>query len=243
MEAPVPYLSKICPLIDFHWVLANVCLKDGEYLDFYHRNNKPGSLLVLDNGVNEEGIPCSVEQIDDIARILNPKYIVPPDFLGDSERTVESLKEGIDFWGRDRILPVLQASSDDEVIWCRNQIVDLGFDRICIPYDILRTGDTSPEILADLRSKIINDYLGGHFKWIHLLGLNTLEELQNYCLTPNVSSIDTGAPFLNAYKGKKFGEDRLVRKGVKIDYDILGWDPKIFNTCVWNIAYLRRFMT
>ena len=65
MEAPVPYLKDISKLADFHWVLTNVCLKDEAYLNFY-KNNTDGKMVVLDNGVNEQGVPCSIEQIEDV---------------------------------------------------------------------------------------------------------------------------------------------------------------------------------
>ncbi|MCH7561598.1 MAG: hypothetical protein IIC67_09600 [Thaumarchaeota archaeon] len=76
---------------------------------------------------------------------------------------------------------------------------------------------------------------------IHLLGLNTFEELDFYKIySDTVVSIDTGAPYTNALNRRRFGEDTLAPKqGFSIDYSAK-WNDTDFAEACFNISYLRK---
>lgn len=252
LECPVPFMETLVPLTDFDFILAHLWDTIPGYKDWYtDRGRTPERTVILDNGTNELGFPVSLKEMDRVASQLDPDFIVPPDFLGEGDRTIESLKEGISIWGREKLIPVVQGSDKTEVLQSFRQIRRMGFEIVSVPYDLSVAVRSTPlHILAETRKTRIAQMLETEESdnptvKFHLLGLNTLEEIFYYRkFTPEVVSLDTGAPFLNASLGIKFGRDRLISKGVYIDYS----RPKdqypegTVNLAQENIRYLKGLM-
>ena len=267
MEAPISLLKDLPYITDFDWVLTHLCEASEGYLEHYQDMvNRWGRQVILDNSVNELGEPIDLSRMDEVVAKLNPTYIVPPDYLNDLHATLDQLDEAIELWGRERIIPVLQGTSIEEVITCADILkTQYDFKIVSVPYDImlahrskLPDGDpnkASLEELGDTRSEVLSTLIeeGLLFSRYHLLGLNNLEEIRSYkeqffwnkkrgmtSFDPQVS-LDTGAPMTNAVWGQKFGLDTLVPKGVYFNYydynEFL--EPDIKETWYWNTCMLR----
>ncbi len=254
MEGSPSYLQEISSLTDFEWVLTNVAMDNPEYLAFYThlKQVKPFRTIVVDSGVNEEGTPRSLKDMDTIIKLVKAEYIIPPDILNNSEKSWDLLMSSLDLWKREKLVPVIQGSTILEVLDYTQSVVNLGFTKICIPYDLMRKRTEPLRMLADSRVNVVTRLLEKFpvLRSLHLLGLNTLEEVQYYSgYFPKVVSLDTGAPFLNAIHRRRFLRQCLLPKGVYIDYteetkDIGSPTRKdVLADCSWNIAVLRKFIS
>ncbi len=244
LECPVQFMGNILPLTDFDFVLAH--LAQGEYLEAYQDQQKSGRFLVLDNGTNELGEPCTLKEMDRVAGLLNPQTIIPPDWLGQADKTLVALKEAASLWGKPKILPVLQGSAWDEVASSLFCLEDDGYTSVAVPYDILLDRKQPLRTLGIQRQEVVQYITVNHpTLGIHLLGLNSLTEMSSYQHHSQITSIDTGAPFLNATLGKRFGTDELVPKGTYINYDrdYKDWGfGSIQELTKENIRYLKALM-
>ncbi len=243
LECPSAYSYDLIPLTDFNFLLTHLILENEEYRDYYTDSNRLNRLpfTVLDNSVNELGQPCTLQQIDEAAGITNPDVIIPPDFLGDGIKTLDTLLEGIGLWGKDKIWPVVQGRDREEVSKCAEILITMGFKTICVPYDITLNRTYSLRDLSYARSSIVKDLsvLDPKIK-IHLLGFNTFEEIDGYkFMYETVTSIDTGSPYTNARHSKRMSVDELVPKGVYIDYSD-SYDELIAKGTLLNLAYIRK---
>ena len=264
MEAPISLLSLLPHLTEFDFVLTHLCTED-RYLAHYLQMVKEGREVVLDNSVNELGEPVTLEEMEEVNLVLNPTYIIPPDHLNDLKATLGILDDAVNLWGKDKVWPVIQGTTYEEVVECGKVLKeDWGFNTVCIPYDItlahrskLPEYDPNRANLAELsRTRILAikelSKAGITFNRYHLLGMNTLEEFAIYNdqtvwngpnhwngLSPEVS-VDTGAPITNALNGRKFGIEPLVPKGVYFDY----FTPaqillNVKEDWLWNICMLK----
>ena len=257
LECPVDYLPDLSPMGDFDFVLAHLALNYPEYLSYYTaRRAEDGRMVVLDNGTNEMGRPCSIQEIEKVAGVLNPTLIVPPDFLGDGAKTMIEIGRGMATWGGDRILPVVQGRKLEWVSDAVAYMLSIGLTYLSIPYDILGDRSQPLTVLAEQRREMVETIVQvadrNHIQVrLHLLGLNTLEEVRYYScqLSDEVVSLDTGSPYLNAVWGKDFGkvltgDQELVPKGHYMNY---GWtkrqqDPEILERAGENIRILKNLM-
>ena len=270
MEAPIDLLDNLPHVTDFDWVLTHLCEESEEYLRHYQKMvTETHREVILDNSVNELGEPLSLDRMDEVVAKLNPTYIVPPDYLNNLEATLGILDDAIKLWGAERIMPVIQGTSLEEVVECGDILKNkYGFKVVSVPYDVmlahrskLPDGDSNKATLEELsegrllaikalaRANVI-------FSRVHLLGMNTLSEFPQYtkqetwrgtntwlAYTVKVT-VDTGAPITNAVWNRKFGIDSLVQKGVYFNYYDYNQflEPDIKETWYWNICVLKGFL-
>jgi len=269
MEAPIDLLSKLPLITKFDFALTHLFKESDKYYDYYESMAKQGREVVLDNSVNELGVPVSIEDMEEVAKVIQPRYIIPPDYLNNLEATLSTLDEAIELWGKDRIIPVIQGTSLEEVVECGKRLRHhYDFDIVSIPYDItlahrskLAYDDSNKAPLSELSHTRVSAVKaltkeGLLFNRVHLLGLNTLEELTVYNeptvwygpkhwngFKPRVT-IDTGAPMTNAVWGQKFGIDPLIPKGVYFNY--FEYDeflqPDLKEIWYWNICILKGWL-
>ena len=270
MEAPISLLRELPYLTEFDFALTHLFEQSDIYSDYYEWAVKSGREVVLDNSVNELGEPVSLEEMDKVAKTLCPQYIIPPDHLNNLEATLGILDDAIELWGKDKLIPVVQGTNLEEVVECGKVLQNhYKFDIVSIPYDItlahrskLPDEDPTKASLEELGKTRIASIRalskeGLLFKRVHLLGLNSLEELTTYhdqkiwtssthwsSVQPRVS-IDTGAAITNAVWGQKFGMDPLIPKGTYFnyfDYDEF-LQPGIKETWYWNICILKGYLS
>lgn len=250
LECPTALLDRVQPLADFDFVLAHLFVADPVYRSYYLASPR---YRILDNSVNELLSPLPLESILEAANQLRPDLIVPPDFLGDSEKTIDSVRQCMVKVKQDKILPVLQGSGQEDIEDCAYTLLSVGglhFSRVAIPYDINCLRTSSLESMAKSRSYFV-DFIIRHLDVdIHLLGLTTLEEISVYSYVSEITGIDTGSPILHGLAGLTFGKDQLLDKkqptynkmeklGVPITKDR---DPGFLERINYNIAYLRMKM-
>ena len=210
LECPSSLLDEVQPLADYDFALTHLVLSDEKYAEWYKNSKK---FKVLDNSTNELLKPCSLRDIEKAASIIKPDLIVPPDFLGDSLSTERALNEAIKIFGKEKLLPVVQGHELKYTIECSGHIVELGFNKLAVPYDILSSRADDVTTMATNRQRVINEIISRvpiGFR-IHLLGMTTLEEL-SLCNKGWVKSIDTGSPILHGLCDRKFGTDSLIPK-------------------------------
>jgi hypothetical protein len=233
IECPVKLLPTIQPLTDFDWILAQQAITNNQYADHYKNSNR---LKILDNGVSELSFPVRLIDLKWAAERVNPSYIVPRDYFRGAQSTIDSLKGATRMFGKKKILPVIQGRDMREMLRCAETIAKMGFTRVCVPHrGFCKKGSTYAE-MADQRIDIITK-IYYWFEWIHLLGLNTLEEFKAYQNAPRVKSMDTGIPYLYGAHGRRFGiHEHFVRRP-KIDYS--SEDTTHMEDILYNLAHLR----
>jgi len=234
LECPTASLGLVYSLADFDWILTHLVLGDPDYADFYRDSRH---FKVLDNSTNELLKPCSLEDMKKAADIVNPDLICPPDFLGDGDSTVEAIGQAIEVFGFDKLLPIVQGSSERNLWECAEAIMSRGFNIIAVPYDLLCSREDSLDRMAMTRKSVVKGLLQDFsFQYIHLLGVTDPDELLAYKDEPRVCSVDTGAYYLNGQFSRLFGRDELVGKTKKLNFDATTVTMEVF----WNLSYLRK---
>lgn len=241
LECPTSMLGVIQPLADFDWILAHLVLSDPDYAEYYKQS---GRFKVLDNSVNELLEPLSIGEIAAAAKCVHPDLVVAPDYLGDKEKTLESLEMAIITFSKESIMPVVQGSDLDEVLSLLGEILNLGFERIAVPYDILSSRESSSVIMASNRTKVVHlieSRVPIGFG-IHLLGMTTLPELLCYN-SGWVKSIDTGVPVLLGSKGYAIDKASIDKsKPTMSQMGELHLETAYLGSIYYNIAYLRKVL-
>lgn len=241
LECPTAYLQDLIPLSDFNFLLAHLVLKDKRYRDYY--SPRSSTYTILDNSVNELGEPCTLQEMAEAANLVGVQKIIPPDYLGDWEKTIGSLTEAIKLWGYSSIIPVVQGSCLEEVSRCGEALIQkLNFRTIAVPFDItLDRSHTLEELAAGRRQVILRLLLINRDVKIHLLGFTTFEEIDDYKIySDTIVSVDTGSPYTNAVNSRRFGlSDLLPKKGYSIDYSDTFTDNDLSLT-FYNLAYMRK---
>ena len=236
LECPTDLLDLVQSFADFDFILAKVALEDGKYLSYYKTSTN--TMKIVDNSVNEEGEPTSVEDLIAVFEEVGGTLLVAPDWIGDSKRTLEAYQECISKVSPERVVGVVQGSTFVEALSCLEKYSGL----VAIPYDICSKKKDPPWLMglrrALLVSNIPNDRL------VHLLGFTSLHEFLWYSYRPNVVSIDTGIPVMLGLQGKDI-LDELESKEVPTynTMEELKLSQKEWTGICRNIALLRKYIS
>lgn len=239
LECPTKMLYEVQPHCDFFFTLTHLVKEDKEYRRFYRSRNRQ-TLLILDNSTNELLEPCSLEDIKSAAFHIEPDLVVAPDYLGDKESTLAALNSAEDTFGKDKIIPVVQGDSMEEVVDCVLAYRNRKYKLIAVPYDLLSSRAVSVETMAAWRVRVIS-VIKDYGMNIHLLGMNTLDELVLYKAIPNIISIDTGSPVMHGLKGFKFGQDSILDKHTPTLSRME--DTEDLTLVHYNIGYLKGLLS
>lgn len=236
LECRPDMLEMVQPFADFDFILAKEVLRSGEYKDYYLQSPR---VKIVDNSVNEEGEPSSLEEIEEAFKAVEGNFLVSPDWLGDTKKTVEAYQEAVKAFGEERVIGVLQGSSFVEVFEALPTIAKGPL--VAIPYDICSKKSDSPSLMALRRALIVSNIPSN--VPIHLLGFNSLEEFYWYTGKTNIMSIDTGVPVLLGLQGLDI-LDPLESKA-KPTYNEMGelkLGQKQWGAICRNIALLRKYL-
>lgn len=246
LEIPTVMLSDITPLTDMNFCLSHLVLQDAEYREFYCARR--ATETIMDNGFHENNLtPMSPEELVDAVDFVRPTYVIAPDYLNDSKSTYEGYKRLLKYLHPQKIAVVLQGSSYPERRDLFSAIVRAdGCGCICLPYRSPRF-ETFVNLITDFGS--IPGRWPGNGR-VHLLGMNTTEELQRFRdtwamlgWTPNWLSMDTAKPIKWGLRGEliELLGDRIHGGGL-LDHKVdAGWRDaaaRIYR----NIAFIRKFM-
>jgi hypothetical protein len=247
LECPTALLSEIQPLGDYDFCLTHLVLSDLKYAVYYANSNRR---KILDNSTNELLHPVSVDDIVEAAGIVKPDFIMAPDFLGDYRSTLNSLELSCSKLPHDKIYPIIQGSTIQEVIDCLKGIVKLNFSRLAVPFDILTKREDRPtlEVMAKNRRMVVHmidrSFAEYPIDSIHLLGVTTLEELKDYETFPAVETVDTGSPVLHGLKGLRYGRDKMLDKSTptmnQMPSNASAHQGQLGDV-YYNISYLRKY--
>lgn len=237
LEMPIPDLAKAEAVTDFSFLLSHL-FKHPKYVSFFAGIDK---YKILDNSTNELHAPASVQTLVEQARLVRANAIVLPDYEDDAERTLEAVRLALKYpvpKDLERI-GVIQGATETECASLAREYLGLGITYVAVPCDTAGARETSLREMARRRASLIL-HLPGKLK-IHLLAVSLPEELLNYRHDSRVTSVDTGAPVLNALHGRRFGVDDLMPKRVYIPYNKP--IPENAWSLVWhNINTLRRYL-
>lgn len=241
MEAPIPNLEEIKQLTDFDFILGHLVQQSLEYTNFFAKSVR---FKILDNSANELSTPIDLDTLLQIAEKVVPYAIILPDYAEDSEKTLWSVKTALKSKKIPEAITVyaaVQGSTVEECIRLGTTYYEMGLTHIALPCDVVCGRKSSMQVMGKTRYSIAKELGKLPFKAIHLLGVSLLEELSWYTEGLCIKSVDTGAPIINALKGKRFGADELVLKGIHFDFN--AEIPEANLNLVWyNIAMLRRYM-
>jgi hypothetical protein len=224
------------PFSDFDLVLVDKLKNEKEYKDYFIRSK---NTKFLDNSVNEKAEPYSLQDMIDFSNEIKANYIVSPDWVGDSEKTIAEYKNCLKALKRSQVVAVAQGSTFEEAIGC---IENYEPGWLAIPYDICSKKTDKPELMALRRALLVSNISTEKF-YIHLLGFNSLSEFLWYTSKPRVVSIDTGVPVMLGLKGKDI-LDPLESKETPTLNEMEGikLDQKGWTAICRNIALLRKYL-
>ncbi len=239
LECPTNLLEYLQPFADFDWILAHKAIEDEKYSAFYKESTK---IKVVDNSVNEVGEPLPLEEMDKAVEAVGGNFIVAPDWIGDSNKTLSVLSECVKKYGVQKTIAVVQGATFEEAIFCLNSILAIqGIQRIAIPYDISSDKKDLPSLMALRRALLVSNI--PNTVYVHLLGFTDINEFIWYRSKPHVSSIDTGVPIMLGLQGADILEplDSKVQPTLTRMEDIKLTEQGL--TAIYrNIGLLRRYM-
>lgn len=207
--SPTEFLGDIQPHSDYHLILTHKVIYDRKYQEFYHERSKQGDFIILDNSALEN--KARSRPLKDVvlaAVLVKPKVVVLPDFLFDSDRTLDELENALrspqlNFMRRVipdvKLAAVVQGVDESDWLECFDILnsVRNGIDILGIPMLTTHLFGSRHEVLK-LISKRVK-------KPCHLLGYwhgVPLDEIKLESQFDFVMGIDTSKPVKLAIKGK-----------------------------------------
>ena len=178
-QVPIPLLEEYQG--DFDFALAHLIMHDGRYERFYAEQGKKGRTVFLDNGIHELGQPVTIDYLWDVASLIHPTHIIPPDWHGENDKSFQAAELATWKWPRQMIAPVVQGQTFDECLHSYKRYVNSGYTTICLPY---RLGAVRLQLIPHLVPYVVH----------HFLGFNYIMELKEMRKAPN-PQCDTGKPF------------------------------------------------
>jgi hypothetical protein len=241
-EIPTKHLEELSPLMDADFSLAHLILEDKIYAEFYLQQAKAGRMVIMDNSMHELPASLSVGEILEAADRTKPSFVIPPDKLGDVKFTYDqfeilrkqNLRHG------HRLAAVLCGSNSAErSMFFTN--VRAYIDMICFPYREPRL-TWFDELLTAIPKH------AGWPPYIHLLGVNTLDELSvwNSKLDlvgwpRNGRSVDTNKMVKWGLKNKRLNALDSLRGAGPLDFKTEMDLSQRLDT-IYNTAYIRKFL-
>lgn len=237
LEIPNAYLHDFTPLTDLDFVLAHKVLENEEYADFYLSREK-GRELILDNSMHElGGIPLSPAELEAAAKRCNADFVVAPDRLGEPEWNLEQFKQTHRLLGNRFKIAVCAAGRDPSE---RGMFIGAVGEAqmLCFPY-------REPRLRWFWER---SDIIMHRWKRIHLLGVSSLSELPGWTGYKESAdwSVDTRKPIKWGILRQKIDTLESLRGGQVSPTEtdsFRGMDCSQMETTLWNIAYLRRWIS
>ena len=238
MEMPRSLLNDLSPLCDFEFCLAQETDNE-EYVDFYkNATEKIGRPCIMDNGFHELGRPLSVLELFAAANKVNPTYVIAPDMLDDLKWTFAEWKKCVHVF-RDSAVKVAPVLVDAPELDQKSFILNVEGDMLCLPFRRPRL-DWYKFHRGEIRKK---------FTHLHLLGINTLQELEEFSQLGYEDglqlSVDTAKPVKWGLLQQRLLNLESIRHAPIHSSGLIGVEnvsQEQMGTICWNIAYLRRYL-
>lgn len=217
--SPAEFLNEVQPYSNYHLVLTHRVIFDRKYCAFYKERSKAGDFLILDNSAAEKkGRSVPLKDVVLAALLIRPKVVVLPDYLFDSDRTLDELEDALRsphlrFMYRTipdiKFAAVVQGIDPDDWLECFHILNDRnnGIDILGIPMLTTYLFGSRYEALKKIAKRVK--------KQCHLLGFwhgVPLEELKKEREFDFVMGVDTSKPVKLAVKGKSLDEWTTLEK-------------------------------
>ena len=207
--SPTEFLYQVQPYSDYHLVLTHKVIHSHKYQDFYRERSKAGDFIILDNSALEN--KAKSRPLKDVvlaAVLVRPSAVILPDYLFDSDRTLDELENALRSPALRflrRVIPdiklcaVLQGVDESDWLECFNILNDSrnGIDILGIPMLTTHLFGSRYEALRRISRRIK--------KQVHLLGFwhdVPLEEIKREREFDFVLGVDTSKPVRLAVQGK-----------------------------------------
>jgi hypothetical protein len=184
---------------DYHLLLAHdVLAKPKEYAEVY--GDIPNAEIIMDNSLIELGYALPMDEIVEAAHVVGAKYVVLPDYLEESRRTliaVRQAREQLYKTGAPMIpIPVVQGRTLEE---CRNFIRELAHEFVVETFPVISIPRVVTNKLGGRLSLII--LAQRYYFDVHLLGFSN-NLLDDICCSrmSNVRGIDSASPIRMAFQ-------------------------------------------
>lgn len=207
--SPTEFLPYVQPYSNYHLVLTHKIINDRRYQEFYRERSKRGDFIILDNSALEN--KAKSRPLKDIvlaAVLIKPSVVILPDYLFDSDRTLDELENALrspQLQFMRHVVPgiklcaVVQGVDADDWLECFSILNDSknGVDILGIPMLTTHLFGSRYEALRKISRKIR--------KQVHLLGFWNgvpLEEIKREREFDFVLGVDTSKPVRLAIVGK-----------------------------------------
>ena len=235
LECPTGMLDLVQPFADFDFLLAKVALEDEKYLSYYKEST---NMKIVDNSVNEEGEPTSINDLIKVFKEVGGTYLVSPDWIGNSTKTINAYLECITKVKPEQVIGVVQGSTFEEAFSCLEKYGSF----VAVPYDICSKKRDPPWLMGLRRALLISNIPSD--RTVHLLGFTSLDEFFWYKNKPNVISIDTGIPVMLGLQGKDILDELESKEAPTYNtMKELKLSQKEWTGICRNIALLRKYIS
>jgi len=234
--SPTEYLDTIQPYSDYHLVLTHKIIFDSKYCEFYRKRSKAGDFIILDNSaVENKARSKPLKDVVLAAVLIKPSVVILPDFLFDSDRTLDELENALrspQLQFMRRVIPdvklcaVVQGVDENDWLECFSILNDgkNGIDVLGVPMLTTHLFGSRYEALRRVSKRIK--------KQVHLLGFwhgVPLEEIRRELQFDFVMGVDTSKPVRLAIGGKGLDSwlelerdrDFIDRKHNSVDLELL----------------------
>jgi hypothetical protein len=189
-EAPTNLLEIVNPLGDFDFISVDQFMVDKEYARYFI--SKPPRLTLISTRQNHtlHSVPMEdiIKVIGELKRIC---YVIGPDTYRNMEETMSSYKNFSKMYDREYTIGVVQGKTIKECLDCSAYYGDW----IALPFDVSSSWGGRLELVGHLGGKII-----------HLLGMTSLDELEQLKEFDSVQSLNTGLPVVAGLKGSSIAD-------------------------------------
>jgi len=207
--SPTEFLHDIQPYSDYHLILTHKVIYDKQYCNFYAERSKAGDYILLDNSAAEKkGRSVPLKDVVLAAILTKPKVVFLPDYLLDSDRTLDELENALrspHVRFLRRVMPdikfaaVVQGIDANDWLECFHILNDSrnGIDVLGIPMLTTYLFGSRSIVLEQIKRKVR--------KSCHLLGFwkgTPLDEIYKEKQYDFVMGIDTSKPVKLALQGK-----------------------------------------
>ena len=217
-EAPLSLMKYVQQVTDYDYALASLFDLEG-YYEYFREAKQNGRMILLDNGVFEEGAAMNTEQYVAWIMQLAPQEYIVPDIMGDAVATMQSFSNWTSsykgLWGKK--IGVVHGSTIEEFIECY-KFMSAHADKIAINFSQSFYQNLYPYVernnkeMRQAEGRIwILMYLFALGIWNinkphHLLGASLPDEFNVYTIQnpamkgilKNIESMDTSNPVVYA---------------------------------------------
>jgi hypothetical protein len=260
-EVPTAYLDTLGKQMHYEFCLAHIAEENEQYLKFYQKQVALGRLCILDNGVFELNHAIETSRIMQIYEKLLPAgnvILVAPDAHGDGQKTIYNIKNFIQEVGpqenRRRIMGVVQGRDLEEWLWCYDQLAhNPDIEVIGTPYilnfPVLNLSLSKPSaVISKTKTQMFSriklyEILMERNKLCdkphHLLGTSDPYELYFQSAIPQIQTVDTSTPIVQALSFKHLSAHGFFNQEEKEqrppNYFSFTLNEEMFKICDHNI--------